>query len=309
MSLPPSAPRLVFLVPANDCSQPVLAGADLEIDRNSPAFLKGWGIWSLLTGLILRRSGRFRVEFATRLQPGSDAIHVAHVDTLEACTPADDCFVVGVQGDRLRALDWVNLTVVQNQVQADAEAGRVWLPLWPQPGLEARSPGRDGARTVAYAGSFRNFALLPHAFADTCRRCGLEPRMLLDGQWHACAEVDVLVGIRSFDTRTHDHKPASKLVNAWLAGIPFIGGCDSAFSQLGEPGRDYLRVATPAEFERALVRLRTDSAAYAGFVAAGRRRAAFFDRAAVTRAWVEFIETIAMPRHARWLGRAAGALS
>lgn len=307
MSPAPSAPRLVFLVPPGVACPLAAAGPEVDPDAHPEAFLKGWSIWSLLTGLVLRRTGRYRVAFDVRPHP--DAINVGLVDTLKELGPAPGCFSIGLQGDRNWALPGLPLTVVQNRRQASADEGRHWLPIWPQPGLQPRSPQRDSVRTVGYAGSFRNLALLPHVFAAACRRCGLEPRMALDGHWHECAELDILVGIRSFDTRTHDLKPPSKLVNAWLADIPFVGGWDSAFSQTGEPGRDYLRVATAAEFEQALDRLRTDPEIYSSLVAAGRRRAPTCDRAAVTAQWLEFLERVALPRYEAWRTGAPAAPS
>jgi glycosyltransferase involved in cell wall biosynthesis len=138
----------------------------------------------------------------------------------------------------------------------------------------------------------------PLHFAECCRECGWEPR--LPGLDHGAdlSQVDALVGIRSLDTRTHDRKPASKLVNAWLAGIPFIGGYDSAFAQVGTPGEDYLRVGNLEELKDALIRLREDAELYARLVQAGRQRATAHDRAAVTTAWLKFLNETAYPAFA-----------
>ena len=53
-----------------------------------------------------------------------------------------------------------------------------------------------------------------------------------------------MVAIRGFGRSSYVHKPATKLYNAWLAGVPFIGGMDSPTAD-GEPGRDFSKRRRP----------------------------------------------------------------
>jgi hypothetical protein len=61
------------------------------------------------------------------------------------------------------------------------------------------------------------------------------------------SNVDLIVAIRSFDGRSYDHKPATKLHNAWRAGVPAILGPESAYRQEGSESEDYLEARTYEE--------------------------------------------------------------
>jgi hypothetical protein len=52
------------------------------------------------------------------------------------------------------------------------------------------------------------------------------------------------VAIRSFDGRSYDYKPATKLHNAWRAGVPAILGPESAYRAERRNERDYLEART-----------------------------------------------------------------
>ena len=275
----------------------------LEVDRDWAVFVMGRLNWIVQTYLILR-AHRPDIHLSRVLQP--DGINIVHADKLVE-SHGSAGFTVGVLADRAEWVACPELTIVQNRAQADPARSRHWLPHWPQPGLVPRDTNRSEVRVVAYCGNFSNLGLAPHLFAETCRDCGLEGHFYGRHRSADLSGVDILVGVRSLDTRTHDHKPASKLVNAWLANIPFIGGYDSAFAACGVPGRDYLRVASRAELQEALLRLKNDPALYARLVTAGQRLRSTCDRPAVTQAWLHFLNNIARPAFAEWRGQASCA--
>ncbi len=268
----------------------------LEVDRDWAVFIMGRLNWILQTYLILR-SHCPDVHLSRALQP--DGINIVHADKLTESRESA-CFTVGVLADRAEWGARPELTIVQNRAQADAARNRHWLPHWPQPGLIPRDPTRTEVRVAAYCGNFSNLGLAPHLFAETCRNCGLEGHLYGRHRGADLSGIDILVGVRSLDTRIHDHKPASKLVNAWLGNIPFIGGYDSAFAACGVPGRDYLRVSSRTELAEALLRLKNEPDLYARLVAAGQRLRPTCDRPAVTQAWLHFLNDIARPAFADW---------
>lgn len=65
--------------------------------------------------------------------------------------------------------------------------------------------------------------------------------------WNDYSNVDVVIAIRDFKQHRHIQKPPTKLLNAWKGKVPFIGGSDTAYSDLGINGINYLRVETPDE--------------------------------------------------------------
>ncbi len=137
-----------------------------------------------------------------------------------------------------------NLHLLQNEKHAQQISNALFVPHWPQPHLQSRNPKR-GTRfeNVGFFGDFCNcapelqsedwFQILRHelgVFFDL-RKCD---------RWHDYSDIDVVVAIRDFAGLEHLDKPATKLYNAWLAGVPFIGGADSAYACVGNPGKDYL---------------------------------------------------------------------
>jgi len=104
------------------------------------------------------------------------------------------------------------------------------------------------------------------------------------------SRIDLLVAIRSFDRVPHVTKPPSKLFNAWIAGIPLIAGWDSAFSAIGRPGIDYVRVDSEGAFHQAVAKLREDPGYYASIVSEGWRRAPEVSHDAIAQEWLRVLD-------------------
>jgi len=119
-------------------------------------------------------------------------------------------------------------------------------------------------------------------------------------EWQDLDSVDVLLGIRSFGKKKYKRKPPSKLVNAWRAGIPFIGGGDSAYTQIGNPGEDFLQVFSYDDLLVELVRLQHDCALYNRIVEAGRRNANDFTFEAIAQRWKYLLEGDIARAYSKW---------
>ncbi|ATW03120.1 hypothetical protein CHN51_05855 [Sphingorhabdus sp. YGSMI21] len=104
------------------------------------------------------------------------------------------------------------------------------------------------------------------------------------------SRVDLLIAVRDFSGATHDNKPPSKLFNSWIAGIPLIGGTDSAFSSVGKPGIDYVRVTNESEFTKALERMCNDSGFYEAIVQAGKGRRTEVTIEAIAADWLKVLD-------------------
>jgi hypothetical protein len=92
------------------------------------------------------------------------------------------------------------------------------------------------------------------------------------------------------------------MTNAWQAGIPFVGGYDSAFSQIGVPGEDYLRAETPDAVVVAVTNLRDDNALYGQLVQNGARKAPLYNSDAIAERWERTLTEPVMQRFNRWRG-------
>jgi hypothetical protein len=210
-----------------------------------------------------------------------------------------------------RSADEADFEVLQNAHFADNRRS-FFVPVWPQPGLIARDPAR-GTRVenVAFKGYVGN--LLPElreqAFARFLAEHGmrLELDTVVDKDvshpvqtaWHDYREVDVVLALRPGSEREHTHKPATKLYNAWLAGVPAILSPDLAFRELRRGPLDYLEVKTVDEAKAALLRLRTEPGLYTAMVQNGRGRGREFSPEAVALRWETLLYTTLPPLAAR----------
>lgn len=99
--------------------------------------------------------------------------------------------------------------------------------------------------------------------------------------WRDYREADVVVAVRPFDSSLHAAKPPSKLINAWLAGVPALLGAEAARS-FRRSGAVRSRTAGPRSLrERARSAMRTQKLRHEGWLP--RRRGVGVARAALRR--------------------------
>jgi hypothetical protein len=115
-------------------------------------------------------------------------------------------------------------------------------------------------------------------------------------RWHDYSEVDLVVAVRTFDGYPYPRKPPSKLFNAWIAGVPALVGPESAYQQVGQPGRDFIVVQTMEEAIEWIARLKQSSETYSQLIQAGRERAEQFTREKILASWAQMLETQIRPR-------------
>jgi hypothetical protein len=256
-----------------------------------PYWLGGPVNWPVQTYLQLR-GWRDGISIGTAAQPG--AINIAHVTAWHELGARIGEYRVSMRADYTRVFD-VDFEILQNP-EAVRTATQGYVCYWPVPGIIPRDPGRRGLACIAYAGrpgarNLDGFLNRPH-FPLHGRT--VDFLHIAKEQWHNMANVDAVVGIRSFSNQTYPDKPPSKLINAWHARVPLIGGYDSAFSKIGTPGEDYLRVQTTAEFEEALALL-DDPEVYARIVENGAAKARAFTAEALAQNWLELFDTKVIP--------------
>jgi hypothetical protein len=201
--------------------------------------------------------------------------------------------------------------ILQNAAHARALPGSVFVPLWPHPNLIPRDSARGGRfEHVDFFGVPQNLApeLREPAWADRVRReLGLTFRSIDASGWHDYSETDCALAIRSFDGAPHRRKPSTKLYNAWMAGVPFIGGSDSAYAADGAPGSDYLAARTGEELLVHLKTLRDNPALRERLVAAGSVAVRPFTRDAVRERWVRLLRDELPVRAEHWFALSPGA--
>ncbi|RLA19215.1 MAG: hypothetical protein DRQ56_05885 [Gammaproteobacteria bacterium] len=251
-------------------------------------------IWALQSYLVLKANG-LAATLSFDLDPL--AINLAHGNVLRALQKRSDCFCVSLQAD-FPHFALAQHHIVQNQEQVAANAS--YVPHWPQPGQVPRDPSRTGVRRVAYQGARVFSDLDEYRLNSDLKKHGITFEILDEKKWANLSEVDVLVGVRNFGRKHYRRKPPTKLFNAWHAGIPFIGGWDSAYSQIGVPQEDYLQVVTYEELLDCIVRLKDDPDLYKKLVAAGRKKAFSYTSEAVVQRWKYLLDSEIVARYDEW---------
>lgn len=288
-------PRYNFVI---NCSDYALAEY-LRVDPKTAVkvYTRGDLNWCLQTYHILAKRSDLQVQCSNRMEPG--VINIIHSDQLLQQIGNPDNFIVCVRAD-YPGRRWAHYHLVQNKNQLGSNTS--YIPHWVQPGLIKRNQHRKGVTRVAYAGEAYNGNLA--GTTETWRRLlaphNIEFVALSGGSWHDLSSIDLLLGIRSFDKQPHNTKPPTKLFGAWHANIPFIGGHDSAFKQVGVPGEDYLLVETADEAMGAIMRLRDDADLYQKLVANGKKKAAFYTEETIAYSWLDTLTGPVTDRFYEW---------
>ena len=296
-------PRVVFVVGALARDWPDIATfGETGLGRQPERFRRGVDNWIVQTYVRTRSSLEARgvdVGISDRFE--RDAICIAHRDDLNRyADPLYDCFLIGVRADR-PAVMVADIEVVQNELQLGSPRARL-MPHWAQPGLLPRDASR-GMRVecVAYMGRTNSVrpGYLDPSFPSRVGELGFKLE-IRNEDWHDYTNVDVLVAHRRENAAMLRNKPASKLVNAWLAGVPAIVAPEPAFEQLRRSDLDFIATSDATGTLAALRLLASSPRLYRAMVENGQRRALDFGVDALRRRWVAFLLDEAIPAYERW---------
>ena len=258
--------------PADDCPERILSGRDC---------------WCIQTwARLCAAECPFEPILTTKAVP--NAVCVFHYDDAVPALGVHRCFAVVAQADRpLPAL--ADLVITQNGLNGESTRFR-HIPHWPQPGLVPRNPER-GTRLehIAYFGSNQyepRFVQAP-AFQEALRQRGICFVNRFQGTWNDYRDVDAVLAVRNCPPVVLATKPASKLVNAWTAGVPALLGPEPAYRELWTSPLDFLETPTEESVLEALDRLKANPALHADMIAQGLRRAGDFRADRLAARWIE----------------------
>ena len=133
-----------------------------------------------------------------------------------------------------------------------------WLPPLPQRGLQRRAAERCGRiRSLVFKGYPEK---LPAELATPEWAAGLAARgveWLLDAaadsdgdgqRWHDFSAVDAVLCVRASRASANvERKPATRLINAWVAGCVPLAERDPAYLELGTDATDVFFIDSPSE--------------------------------------------------------------
>lgn len=183
--------------------------------------------------------------------------------------------------------------IVQNKAHARWLPRSLFMPHWPQPYLIPRDPSRgDRFENICFIGDPAQLALefIFPAWSERLKKeLALNFKIKSSEEWHDYSDVDAVIALRDISSARYLDKPATKLYNAWHAGVPFIGGVDSAYATDGRPGIDYLVASSVEETFQHLRRLKEDLAFRHQLVLHGREAGKAFTREATLERWKIFL--------------------
>ncbi len=172
-----------------------------------------------------------------------------------------------------------------------------WLPPLPQRGLLPRRAERRGRiESVAFKGNPENVhpVLKSRAWSDALAERGIQWLLDVpsrtsgsDQTWHDFREVDIVLCMRSPE-RSEKYgsvKPATKVINAWLAGCVPIAEREPGYLELGRDRRDIVFVNSPEEALEVIDWLRANTRALTRLEQAGRERGGEFDPVKMIDRW------------------------
>ncbi len=224
------------------------------------------------------------------------AVNIAHVFDFGRKMRLNLDFLVLTQGDGYRSA-LANFNIRQNGLEANSSA-QDWVPHWLQPGIKPRKTERGNTlRSVAYRGHPANLVddISGADFASTLAKrgvtfdSGIGPEGV-DSAWNDYTEVDALVAVRNATVEDLHNKPASKLVNAWAAGVPAILGPEPAYQELRRSQLDFIEVSNAREAIAAIDWLKANPDKYQSMVRNGLERVRDFSTEKLALRWVKMLD-------------------
>jgi hypothetical protein len=266
------------------------------IEADPGRFVGGRNSWIAQSYLRLRQGLRdrgFEVTAGPDFVPG--AITVAHRDDAnDFLDRRHATFLVVVRADRAPVIA-CDFAIVQNDLSPSGNER--YLPLWGQPGLRCRDSARGArVRTIAYQGRTDS---APAWFRDPQFRRQLLRRGVAfdirESGWDDYRSIDIAIAARDDPPGVLANKPATKLYNAWQAGVPMLAYPEPAYAALRRAPIDFLEVREGPDVLRSIDLLRANPGLFAAMVANGRERAREFSVDAIRVRWLELFDREVIP--------------
>jgi len=184
--------------------------------------------------------------------------------------------------------------IIQNRNHPAGVENTFFMHHWTQPGLVPRDEERgDAFENVGYFGHPDQLADILHnpKWEQFLAKRGLNwiPVHKGSDRQSDYSDIDLIVAIRSFDGRSYDFKPATKLHNAWLAGVPAILGPESAYQAERTHELDYLEASTYEELCHHVDRLNDQSSLRRKLRTRAQKRAKEISPEGKAKSWWELL--------------------
>lgn len=251
----------------------------------------GRGVWTFQTMLSLNYyyHGQIECSWGTECRP--DAINLMHNDHYGSRVKPWVGVTVVARADRPPVIgpDYV----VEQNPEVASLPGRLFMPHWPQPGLQPRERDDDTVKVVAYFGHKDSFPVEYNTdyFRQRLAKQGIELRISFDN-WTDYQDVDICVSFRKEHSHKLSRKPASKLINSWLGKTVMVCDDEPSYRAIRKSELDYLIAKTPDEAFDAIMKLKNTPELYRQMREQGEKRLQEYSREAVTACWFRLFADI-----------------
>lgn len=255
--------------------------------------------WIVTTYILMRQSGLDCEVVSTIPDHG---ILLADRDTLGNTYPyLNNTMLICAKGDR-EFHPSAHIHVVHNPLESRPKFQKNWnscfIPHWPQPSLIPRKEERKAdVKTIAFIGSRSNISkeLLSEKWINELSSMGCEWNPVFgSGLWNDYSAVDAVIAVRDFNLPPSQpgfsYKPASKLINCWLASVPALLFPESAFMSVRKSELDFLIVNSLDDAIHAVKRLKDNPKLYEAMVKNGQERAKEFTQESIKEKWLNFFQ-------------------
>lgn len=289
-------PPIYFYLPESDWRDDIPEQPDVYWLE----FEKGIYAWTIQTYLYLKTDG-FPCQLVNTIP--NEGIVVAHRDSFPyELRPTSKVLMVCIKADR-NLHPYAHLHIVQNPQETKTFKNTYFIPHWIQPGLIPRDSQRGELfENIGYFGISHNLAkeLKAPSWRKKLRELGLNWKIIAREKWHDYSQIDAVIGVRRFKEHNYTNKPATKLYNSWLAGVPAILGNESAFQYERKNELDYIEVNSFEEIILALENLKNNPQLRHQMSENGKIRAKEISTNQLINNWRKFLINIAIPAYQNW---------
>ena len=269
-----------------------------------PRYKNGRDGWIITTYLELLNRGN-DVKLSDTFIPGK--VCVSHHDHIVGVPEAAKSYVVAIKADRALTYTCEN-EIVQSPASLTNHRD-YFIPYWPQSNIIPRDPSRGAIiENIVFMGRERNLAVRfrEAAFQDELAKLGVKLHVADRSQWHDYENADLVLAIRDGGDHYLASKPASKLVNAWIAGVPAVLGSEPAFNELRRSELDFFPAQTEDDVLAIVRKLKESPDLYKDVIRNGSIRAEKFTFDAICEEWERVLFNEITPNYVRWQNKQKG---
>jgi hypothetical protein len=181
----------------------------------------------------------------------------------------------------------------------------IWrhINIWPQPGIIPRDPARgERFERIGFFGHYDQLerSLQRDEFKEALAKRGLTLK-IVDRDFCDYSDVDAVIAVRDYTGNPQLHKPASKLINAWSAGVPLLTTGETAYKAIQKSSLDFIEISNTEELLAGFDKLKADPGLVKKMAANGQQRVQDFTQEKILNEWEMLLFEEAQAYYKKWM--------